>query len=366
MRTTRLSISLAASLQALVLLLAGCQREPAPKVEAPRPVRSIVLQPQASGGTLTLPAEIRPRVEIRYGFRVGGKIAQRLVSAGDRVRAGQVLARLDPQDSMPAVAAARATLEAARTDAKLATAELQRLRSLRDQNFISQAALDRQQAAFDSAGSRIEAAQAQLRQASNALEFGTLKADGPGHVVAIEAEAGQVVAAGQPIVRVARSGEIEALVNVPERDLAQARALRRWSVRVPAAGERELVGSLREVSPVADPASRTWPIRLSLSGDLSGVELGMTASVSGGGAASDALLVPISALQSTDATPKVWVVDPVALTVKPANVRTAGFVGEQVRIVEGLAAGDRVVTAGANLLTPGQKVKLLEPNGSQR
>lgn len=362
MRLRRFATLLAAGVA--VVSIQGCQREPAVRVEPIRPVRTVVLEARAAQASLTLPAEIRPRVETRYGFRVPGKIAERLVSVGDPVRAGQVLARLDPQDAMPAVAAARATREAARTDARLAETELARLRSLRQQNFISQASLDRQQASFDAARARVEAAEAQLRQANNALVFGVLKADRAGHVVAIEAEAGQVVAAGQPVVRVAKSGEIEALVNIPERELAQVRGLRHWTVRIAALGERELTGTLRELSPVADAASRTWPMRLTLSGDLAGVELGMTATATGAIASTAGFLVPMTALHSIDATPRVWVVDAGASTVRSVPVRTAGFVGEQVRIAEGLAAGDRVVTAGANLLKAGQKVKVLEADGA--
>jgi len=350
--------------------LSGCGREPAPKAEPPRPVRSVVVAPGAAASPLVLPAEIRPRVETRYGFRIGGKIAERLVDAGSPVRPGQLLARLDPQDVRPAVEAARASLEAARTDARLAATELDRQRALRERSFISQASLDRQQAVLDAARARADAAEAQLRQASNALAFGELRADASGRVVAIEAEAGQVVAAGQAVVRVARAGDVEALVNVPEKDLARVRALRRWQVVVPAAGGQPIEGRVREIAPVADPASRTWAMRLALSGDLAGVELGMTATAAAEdpapSAGADGFVLPISALYTTDAQPRVWVVDPASRKVRSVPVKTAGLAGDTVRVVGGLSPGDRVVTAGASLLGEGQQVRLLEGDGAAR
>ena len=213
---------------------------------------------------------------------------------------------------------------------------------------------------FFSLSSRERAAAAQLVQARNAVEFQTLRADSDGVVVGIDAEAGQVIAAGQPVVRVAKAGEVEALVNVPERDVANARATRAWRVVVPAAGDRALEARVRELSPVSDPASRTFPMRLTLSADLAGVELGMSGVASAAGGAGEVVALPIAALYTQDAQSRVWVVDPATLTVRAVAVRTAGLAGDTVRVAEGLKRGDRVVTAGANLLVAGQKVKLLE------
>ena len=360
-QTSPLSARSTAVLLLLAVLASACGREVPAKVDTPRPVRTVEARMVPVDDGLVLPAELRPRIETRPGFRVAGKIAQRLVSVGDRVRPGQELARLDPQDLEPAIASARASLDAARTEAALAAAELARQRELRERNFISPAALDRQQATADAARARVEAAQAQLRQATNAAEFQVLRADEAGFVTAIEAEAGQVVAAGQPVVRIARSGEIEALVNVPERDMALLRTGARWRVEVPAAGDRVLEARVREIAPSADPASRTWATRLTLSGELTGVEFGMTARASTSARAGAAIVLPVSALFSTDSQPKVWVVDPRAGRVAARPVRTGGLSGDTVRVLEGLQPGERVVTAGASLLTEGSAVRLLEP-----
>ena len=338
--------------------LAACGREPAPHVETPRPVRSIVAQPQATSVALTLPAEVRPRIESRLGFRVGGKIAERTVSVGDRVAPGQVLARLDPQDVAPAIDAARAQVEAASTDLELARADLKRTAELHDQRFVSQAQLDRQKAVTDAAAARLRSAQAQLDQAANSARFQALVADAAGVVTAVEAEPGQVVSAGQPVIRIARAGDREILAHVPEVSLPLARSAASWTVVFPALGGREVAARVRELSPIADPASRTYAMRLVIEGDAQGIELGMTAVARALRETAPAIVVPLSALYSQDGNPQVWVVGEDS-TVRPVPVQTAGIQDETVRIVRGLSAGDRVVTAGASLLVPGQKVRVV-------
>jgi RND family efflux transporter MFP subunit len=321
-------------------------------------VRTVVAQPQRVEIAIQLPGEVRPRVESRLGFRVGGKLSQRAVSIGDRVAPGQVLARLDPTDLAPALAAQQAQVVAARTERDLAAVELERLRHLRAQNYISQASLDRQQAAFDAADARLTAAQAQQQQARNAVDFQVLKADAPGVVTAIEAEVGQVVTAGQPVIRVAHTAEREIAVNVPESDLRAVRDARGWAVVVPALG-RTLSGRLREVSPVSDPASRTFAARIALAGDLDGVALGMTTVVQALRSSETAIVMPLSALASVDGRPRVWKVGADG-TVQPVEVTTAGLLDDAVRVVDGIAPGDRIVTAGANLLRAGQSVRVLD------
>jgi multidrug efflux system membrane fusion protein len=356
---SRLALLPAAALVAA--LAAGCgQKEAAIKVEAPRPVRTMVVQPQAAAVALQLPGEVRPRIEARLGFRVGGKLSQRSVSVGERVVPGQVLARLDPIDLAPALLAQQAQVVAARTDRDLARVELERLRSLKAQNYISQASLDRQQAGFDAAAARLGAAEAQQQQARNAIDFQVLKADAAGVVTAVEAEVGQVVSAGQAVIRVAQTGEREILVNVPESALRLARDAREWAVVIPALGDRTLPARLRELAPISDPASRTYAARLTLVGEAEGVALGMTAVVQVLRAAESSFVLPLSALQSTDGQPRVWKLDATGTRVSPVEVKTAGLLDDAVRIVGGLQPGDRIVTAGANLLRAGQPVRVLD------
>jgi len=350
---------------AALLSLAACDRVAPVRDESPRPVRIVTVTEQRASVALTLPAEVRPRVEKRYGFRIAGKVAARAVEVGDSVQAGQVLARLDPKDREPARAAASSQLEAAQTEARLAGIELERVRELHAQRYVSRAQLDRQQATADAANARVRAARAGQTQAENELAFQTLRAEVAGVVTAVEAEVGQVVDAGQPVVRVARAGEFELLAHVPERELALARTASAWSVSIPALGSERHQAVLRELAPAADPASRTYAMRLTL-GDpatAAGLALGMSAVVQAVREAQPAFEVPLSALYSRDGNPHVWRVGD-GDRVELVAVRTGGLLDDAVRIVDGLKSGDRVVTAGASLLVAGQRVRPLEAGGA--
>ena len=356
----------------LFALSACIKSEPVAKVEPPRPVLTVVVVAGGDGETLNLPAETRARVETRYGFRIGSKVSQRLVAVGDAVAAGQLLAKLDPQDLTPIIAAQNAQLEGAKTELKLAQLDLNRTKELREKNFVSQAQLDRQIAVTDGAQARVLAAQAQLKQAQNNVEFQALRADKAGLVTAIEAEVGQVVAAGQAVVRVAQAGPRDIVVNVPEVNLVRAKATPQWVAIIPAIGAAPLAAQLREISPLADPASRTYLMKLTVMGAISdtnktitsdNLPLGLTAivrpAVQGATlAASGGYSLPLSALYSKNGQPNVWLVDAQSSTVSLTPVKTAGFTDDAVKIAAGVKAGDRVVVAGANMLVAGQKVKV--------
>ena len=354
----RLILPSAALLTALTLL-SGCDRaEPAPVVEAPRPVRTIVVEPRRLEGVWSLAGDLRARTEVRYGFRVGGRLIDRPVVVGDRVKAGQLLGRLDPKDLTPALEAQRAQQEAARTDLAFAQAELKRASKLRAGNFVSDANVERQQAAVDAAKARLDAVTAQVSQAQNSLGFQLLKADRAGVVTAVEAEAGQVVGVGQTVVRVAQDGDVEVAINIPEQDLTRAREAKGWTVTLNGVPGEKWQASLRELSPAADPASRTYAARLTLEGDTSRASLGMSAVATAAGVDAPKLVVPLSALHSRDGISRVWVVDRKSATVKARRIETGALVDDGVIVMSGVEAGEMVVTAGANLLREGQAVRL--------
>jgi multidrug efflux system membrane fusion protein len=355
-------------------LLAACSGDPptsaAAAAEPPRPVRAIQVHPGVEGERLVLPAEVRPRHEHRYGFRIGGKIAQRQVEVGQPVSPGQVLAVLDEADVMPAIAAQQAQVEAAQAEAVLQRAELGRQRTLRDRGFLSGAALERQQALADAADARLAAARAALAQARNGLAFQTLRSDRGGIVTAIEAEAGSVVAAGQPVVRVAATGQVELLVAVPERAVNAVREAASMQATLDAVPGRTFALALRELAPAADPASRTYAARLAFVQPDPAVRWGMSGTVRIALREAPAIVVPRSALQARDATTRVWVVDPGTRTVQPVAVTLGDGRDDGVVVRSGLRGGEWVVTAGANLLQPGQLVRLPEAaapgDGTQR
>jgi multidrug efflux system membrane fusion protein len=342
------------------------------KVEPPRPVRTIRIAADALDDALILPAEVRPRHEQRLGFRVGGKIAQRLVEVGQTVKAGQTLAVMDSADVLPAIAAQRSQVEAARTDEALQQAELKRVGELRDKGFVSGAAYERQDALTQAAAARHAAARSQLSQVGNGLTFQTLRADRPGVVVGIDAEVGSVVAAGQSVVRIAQVGEKELLIAVPERSVQALKTAKRIVAIADAVPGRTYGASLRELAPSADAASRTYAARLSIRDADAALAWGMSSTVRIALTDQPAIVVPNSALYTRDATPRVWVVDAATQTVRPVDVTLGASRDEGVVVTQGLQRGDIVVTAGANLLQPGQKVRLVEtvsgppPDRSQR
>jgi multidrug efflux system membrane fusion protein len=208
--------------------------------------------------------------------------------------------------------------------------------------------------------SRLKAAQSQLANAQNALSFQTLRADKAGVVIGVDAEAGNVVAAGQSVVRVAQLGEKEIAVNVPERAVALMKKAVGFTASLDALPNKIYQARLRELSPAADPASRTYSARLSMAHADDALKLGMSATVHLDLGAAQAIVVPNSALYTRDEATRVWLVERASETVKAVVVTVGESTNEGVTIVSGLKAGDLVVTAGANLLLPGQKVRLLE------
>lgn len=344
----------------LALLLAACSR-PAPVQE---PVRSVKVLRIAAGNQQSTPefsGEIRPRIESRLGFRVGGKLIRRQVELGQRVKAGQVLAQLDPQDYVLAADAAQAQLRAAQTNHDLAAADFKRFRELKEQNFISSAELERREATLKAAQAQVQQAQAQWSAQRNQSAYATLVADVPGVVTAIEADPGQVVSAGVPVVRVAQDGPRDAVFSVPEDKVAAVRPGAPAGVRV-WPGQNVLEGKVREVSASADPVTRTYLVKVSLD-DRETPPLGSTVSVTvRSGTPRDegapVIKLPTSALRQDGKATAVWVLDPGSMTVKSQPVQIATADGNEAVVSSGLQPGMLVVAAGVHVLAPGQKVTI--------
>ena len=341
----------------LLLLLGACSKEE-PKQEDVRPVRAIVVGSSDIDVNAEFAGEVRPRVESRLGFRVGGKIIARKVDIGTVVKRGQVLMQLDPQDLQLTQAQARATLRAAETQRDLARDELKRYEELRKQNFVSQAVLDARKTAFASAQANVDAARAGFSVQSNQARYATLVSDTDGVVTAISAEVGQVVSPGTPVVSVANTNDKEIVISLPEDKVDAMRKVRNVTVRMWANPAVAIPGKIREVSPVADPATRTYPVRVSIPGAGSDVKLGMTARVQfASTSATPQMRLPLTALFNEKSSTAVWVVEKGAVRLVPVQV--GGTSGNDVVIASGISPGQTVVTAGVNKLKNGQKVKLL-------
>lgn len=342
---------------AAAVLLAACSK-PAEKTEDIRPVRAIVLQASDVDVNAEFSGEVRPRYESQLGFRVPGKIVNRKVDVGAVVKKGQVLMQLDPQDLKLGQAQALATLRSAETSRDLALADLKRYRELRAQNFVAQAVLDARESAYKSAQANVDAAAAAYREQTNQAGYASLVADVDGVVTAVAAEAGQVVQAGTPVVRVARTDEKEVVFGVPEDRVDALRSVRDVKVRLWAAPEQAVPAAIREVAPVADPATRTFTFKATLPASATQAKLGMTAVVQFVSTSSQPKLkVPLTALYHERNATSVWVVERGVVKLVPVTV--AGADGNELVIGSGVQPGQTVVTAGVHLLKPGQKVRIL-------
>jgi RND family efflux transporter MFP subunit len=360
-----------------LLLLAACGRTPAPQ-EPVRAVRVEVVGTAARASGQEYAAEVRARVESRLAFRVGGKLVARSVDVGQAVRAGQVLARLDPQDLQLGQEAARAQLASARAQLEVAESDFRRFVALREQGFISGAELERREAGVKSARSAAEQAEAQLRVQANQSGYAALTADVSGVVTAVEAEPGMVLAAGTPVLRLAHDGPREAWFAVPEDRAEALRALQgragRLQVRLWGDDARTWPATVREIAAAADPVTRTFLVKADLG--RAPVRLGQTATVTvtgpqatGPAAAAAAarnaaaFTLPLAAVFEQRGASTVWVLDRTQMVVQPRAVTVAGADGSnRVVAATGLQPGETVVTAGVHTLSAGQKVSLyVEP-----
>lgn len=341
----------------LVTAISGCSK-PVPKTEEVRPVRVIRLDAQRADAVAEFSGDVRARVESRLGFQVGGKITARKVDVGTIVKRGQVLMQLDPQDLQLAQAQAQAGLQAAQSNRDLAQAELTRYQQLRSKNFISQAVLDAKQTAYTSAESNVAQARAAFKGQSNQAGYAVLVSDVDGVVTAVDAEPGQVVAAGTPVLRIAQAGAKEVVVGIPEDKVANLRRITDVRVRIWADPQAVLKGKLRELSPIADPVTRTYAAKITILNTPAEVKLGMTAYVSFVAKTPNPMFaVPLTALLQSKNTTSVWLVENGVVRLAPVQI--GGTSGDDVLLAGGVSAGQTIVTAGVNLLKVGQKVKIL-------
>jgi RND family efflux transporter MFP subunit len=346
----------------LALLLAtSCgpaEEPPAPDV---RPVRAITVEELPGGETVTLTGRIEAQEEVSLAFRVGQRLIERKVNVGDRVEPGQLVARLESTTLDNAVQAARANLAAAQAAAGDARLEFERQRSLFERGVAPRARFESAQAARDASAAQVDAAQAQLATAREQRTYTELYADAAGAVTAVGAEPGEVVAAGQMIVRVARRGGRDAVFDVPARVKQAAGGLDpEVTVTLGSDPSVRTTGRVREVSPQANPVTRTFEVRVGLTEPPPAMRLGTTVTGSIELAAGGGIRIPASSLTSAQGAPAVWVLDPDTDTVALRSVVVEQSGLAEVAIAQGLAPGDVVVTAGVQTLRPGQKVRLLE------
>ncbi len=346
---------------AATFCLAACSRpEPAP--EPLRAVKLLTVGANALQAQQEYAGEVRARTESRLGFRVAGKIMQRPAELGAHVRPGELLAQLDPQDYQLAAQAAQAQVTAAQTQQELAAADYQRYARLQAQNFISGAELERRETTLKAAQATLAQSRAQAAAQSNQTGYTRLLADVAGVITAIEAEPGQVVTAGAPVLRLAHDGPRDVVFAAPEDKVSALRTGQAVQVRPWVQGAL-LQGRIREVAASADPTTRTYAVKVALEG-ANPPALGATVYVlpqSLGRAGQTAITLPTTALLQQGNGTAVWVYDPATSTVRLQKIEVATADGNAAVVASGLTPGMQVVATGVHVLSPGQKVTVYQP-----
>jgi len=346
----------------LTMFLA-CTPQDRQSQQVSRPVKVVRIGNEAAADVMSFAGEVRARYETTLAFRVSGKMIDRPVEVGDRVHKGQRVARLDSTDYRLGTDALNAQLHAAQAERDFARDDLTRYRELLNQRVISPAEFDRHDTAYTTAREQVVALHAQLSQATNQLNYTDLLADRDGVVTAVEVETGQVVAAGQPVVKLARLDEKEIHIDIPEHRVAGIALHQKVNVTLWADDHRRITARIREIAAAADPASRTYRVKATLLEGQDEARLGKTATVWIPLTTSPRLAVPLSAVftpQNEPGRPRVWLVDERAGTVRSVLVQLGEALDGEHVVVAGVVSGQLVVSAGVQRLTEGQAVRLPE------
>ncbi|AZD90622.1 MULTISPECIES: efflux RND transporter periplasmic adaptor subunit [Pseudomonas] len=338
----------------LAVLLSACGHEEAAQTTV-RP--AMVVQPEPAAQAMdSYPGEVRARYEPDLAFRIGGKVSRRLVDEGQRVKADQPLAELDPQDVRLQLEATRAQVAAAEANLNLVRSERDRYKTLMDRQLVSRSQYDNAENLYRSGQARLKQIKAEFDVASNQAGYAVLRAPQDGVVARRTVEVGQVVAAGQTVFTLATDGEREVLISLPEQGFGRFHIGQPVSVELWSQPGQRFAGQIRELSPAADPRSRTFAARIAFTAGKVPAELGQSARVFIQAAASVPLSVPLSAVTAENGAAYVWRVD-ANNTLKKTPVRLGAFGEKSVPVLEGLGVSDWVVAAGVHVLHEGQQVR---------
>jgi RND family efflux transporter MFP subunit len=336
----------------------GCDK-PVPPAPQARSVRAVAVERVAEGETVSLTGHVRSKDQASLAFRLDGRMMERPVNVGDVLKAGQVVAELDPQIQQNLLRTAEGNLSSLEAQLREARITFWRQQELLKDGWTSRAKFDEAEHKLQTIQAQVDAAQAQVRIAEEQLSYTVLSADAPGAVTAKGAEPGEVVRAGQMIVELARQGGRDAVFDVPEQLIRTGP--RDPVVEIALTNEPivRATGRVREVAPQADATTRTFQVKVGIIDPPQGMELGSTVTGRIKLSAPPGVEIPASALTEANGRPAVWVVDPQSKTVSLREVDVLRHDPATVVVSQGLEAGDLVVTAGVQTLHPGQKVRLL-------
>lgn len=343
----------------LLPLLAACDRAPEPTAAAPRPVLTQVVRLAASEPIGPFVGTIQPRYQTVRSFQLPGRVLSRDVSVGDRVTTGQELARLDSTTQEFQLASAQADVANAQAQFRNLAAAEERARALAEAGTAAPAQLDAATTARETASAQLAQAEANLKRAEDQVSYARIIAEFDGVVVAVGAEVGEVVSAGQPILTIARPAERDAVFDVPEALAGTLATGDSITVTTTDASDESATGTVREIAPVAEGVARTRRVRITLTDPPDIFRLGATIEARWERTLpAPVAVVPAAAILTRDGAEHVWVADPASQTVALRRVAVARGGNGAVSITEGVADGDRVVVAGVNSLTEGQTVSV--------
>jgi RND family efflux transporter MFP subunit len=342
-----------------LLLLTACGRDEAPPPPDIRPVRVVTIENRTGGDTVSLTGTVQAQTEVNLAFRIGGRMVERLVNVGDAVEAGQVIARLDPENERNSLRSAEAAVAAANGQLAEARNNYERQRILFEEGWTAKVRYDQALQTRQTMQAQLDSAQAQLNMARDRLSYTELKADAGGTVTARGAESGEVVGAGQMIVQIARQDGRDAVFDVSPQIKDQAPADPVIDVSLTMDPTVTATGRVREVSPRADPVTGTFQVRVGLSDTPPQMRLGATVTGRMQIERSGEIAIPATALTESEGQAAVWVVDQTNMTVALRPIEIADFDQARILVASGVEPGDLVVTAGVHALRPGQKVRLL-------
>ncbi|GIL39688.1 efflux RND transporter periplasmic adaptor subunit [Roseiterribacter gracilis] len=354
-----MSIRHFAPLLLVAAALGGCD-EAAPPAAKPRPVRATTITGQASGETISLTGQIRAQVQTSLAFRIDGRVIERAVHVGDVVKAGQVIARVDSQLQQNALRQAQAALLAAQGQALQARNAFGRQQTLLHDGYTSRANFDQAQQALQTTEAQVAAARAQLHTAEEQRSFTELVADAPGTVTAVGAEPGEVVAPGRMVAEIARDGGLDAVFSIPAQLIRTVSSDIVVDIALTDDARITVKGRVRELAPQADAATRTFAVKVALIDPPPSMRLGATVKGRIVTAAPAGIEIPATALTQADGRAAVWVVDPNVQNVSLRSVDVLRYDERSVVVAQGLQPGETVVTAGTQVLRPGQSVRVLE------
>jgi membrane fusion protein, multidrug efflux system len=342
------------------LTLAACGREAeTAATPAPRIVRTVTVEKRETSAPLTFTGRIEPEDEVSIAFRISGRLLANDTKIGDQVKAGQALARLEPQNELNALRQAQAALAAAQGQLTQARNHFDRQETLLAQGWTTRVNYDAATQARQTAQSQVDAAEAHLNSAHDLVSFTELKADAPGIITATGPVAGEVVQAGQMIARIARRDGRDAVFDVPAQSLRSGSIDSKVTVSLADDPTITAQGRIREVAAQANPVTRTFEVKVGLTEPPQTMRLGATVIGRVETRAGPMIDIPSTALTKMNQQPAVWVVDPSTSTVSIRNVDVSRFDEGQTIISQGLDSGEVIVTAGVQALHPGQKVRVL-------